>query len=56
MPVLVGREKGTWMMLANVVPYRGAGQLLRGLRKGVHDHVILTSDQESRRITVQWHR
>ena len=53
-PVMVGREKRSKMMLARVVPFnRGGvdwlvGQLLRDLRKmGVHGKVTLKSDQEN---------
>ena len=53
-PVMVGREKRSKMMLAHVVPFKGGGvdwlvgQLLRDLRKmGVHGKVILKSDQEN---------
>ena len=53
-PVMVGREKRSKMMLAHVVPFKGSGvdwlvgQLLRDLRKmGVHGKVILKSDQEN---------
>ena len=53
-PVMVGREKRSKMMLAHVVPFKGGGvdwlvgQLLRDLRKmGVHGEVILRSDQEN---------
>ena len=52
-PVLVGREKKTKMMLALVVPFKGGGvawlvrQVLRDLRKmGVRGKVVLKSDQE----------
>ena len=52
-PVLVGREKKTKMMIAHVVPFKGGGvdwlvgQLIRDLRKmGVHGKVVLKSDQE----------
>ena len=47
-PVLVGREKKTKMMIAHVVPFKGGGvdwlvgQLIRDLRKiGVHGKVVL---------------
>ena len=53
-PVLVGRERKTRMVLAHVVPFKGSGvdwlvaQLLRDLRKfGLHGKVILKSDQEN---------
>ena len=53
-PVLVGRERKTRMLLAHVVPFKGGGvdwlvgQLMRDLRKfGVHGKVILKSDQEN---------
>ena len=53
-PVIVGREKRSKMMLAHVVPFKGGGvdwlvgQFLRDLRKmGVHGKVILKSDQEN---------
>ena len=54
MPVMVGREKRTKMMIAHVVPLKGGGvgklleQLLRDLRKmGAHGKVTLKSDQEN---------
>ena len=54
MPVLVGREKKTKMMIAHVVPFKGGGvdwlveQLIRDLRKvGVHGKVVLKIDQEN---------
>ena len=54
MPVMVGREKRTKMIIAHVVPLKGGGvdwlvgQLLRDLRKmGAHGKVILKSDREN---------
>ena len=54
MPLMVGREKRSKMMLARVVPFKGGGvdwlvgQLIRDLRKMVvHGKVILKSDQEN---------
>ena len=54
MPVMVGREKRTKMIIAHMVPFKGGGvdwlvgQLLRDLRKmGAHGKVILKSDQEN---------
>ena len=59
MPVMVGREKRSKMMLACVVPFKGGGldwlvrQLLRDLRKmSVHGKVILKSDQENATLDV----
>ena len=53
-PLMVGREKRSKMMLARVVPFKGGGvdwlvgQLIRDLRKMVvHGKVILKSDQEN---------
>lgn len=53
-PVLVGRERKSKMILAHAVPFKGGGvdwlvgQLQRDLRKlGLHDKVILKSDQEN---------
>ena len=53
-PVMVGLEKKTMMMLCHLVPFKGGGvdwlvgQLLRDLRKmGVHGKEILESDQEN---------
>ena len=53
-PVMVGRENRTKMMIAHVVPFKGGGvdwlvgQLLRDLRKmGAHGKVTLKSDQEN---------
>ena len=53
-PVLVGREKRTKMMLAHVVPFKGGGvdwlvgQMIRDFRKtGVHGKIVLKSDQEN---------
>ena len=53
-PVLVGPEKRTKMMLVHVVPFKGGGvdwlvdQLIRDFRKmGVHGKVVLKSDQEN---------
>ena len=54
MPVMVGLEKRTKMMIPHVVPFKGGGsdwlveQLLRDLRKmGAHGKVNLMSDQEN---------
>ena len=53
-PVLVGGEKETKVMIAHMVPFKGGGvnwlveHLIRDLRKmGVHGKVILKSDQEN---------
>ena len=53
-PLMVGREKKSKMMLARVVPFKGGGvdwlvgQLIRDLRRMVvHGKVILKSDQEN---------
>ena len=58
-PVLVGRERKSKMILAHAVPFKGGGvdwlvcQLQRDLRKlGLHDKVILKSDQENAVIDV----
>ena len=59
LPVLVGRERRSKMIVAHAVPFKGGGvdwlvgQLLRDLRKmGAHGKVILKSDQENAVIDV----
>ena len=57
MPLMVGREKRSKMMLARVVPFKGGGvdwlvgQLIRDLRKIlVHGKVILKSGPRERHL------